>query len=302
LLNDTFAAVTDVKFTLRVCVNVVAFTSAESVFASAIVEVVLIVAAPDAFVVLVLGVNVLPVPVDDMLAVRLESVLPNWSFAVIVPTILSVLSATAEVLSTVNVEADALITPATWESDPKFVTLFVMPVIVAFPALREFLVMLPLAGKLLPLVARTWMPLILIVSFLLPVPSVVKIIVIVDEETEMLIEDISALLENVPELDTLPTPGLNCHPEGAVRMSSAFVWLAAKSAFVPSAIMIGPSDVYAGDAALAALSAERALPPVAAVIVTAAKAFVAKRPSAMKKTSVKANDLCSPMLSPPISA
>jgi hypothetical protein len=62
-----------------------------------------------------------------------------------------------------------------------------------------------------------------------------------------------------------------------------------KSNLFPSRITMAPSDVQAGETAFAALSAEIPEPPVAAVIVTAAKARPARKTVSATISFVKAD-------------
>src|SRR5262245_52045727 len=73
---------------------------------------------------------------------------------------------------------------------------------------------------------------------------------------------------------TLPTPVLNAHPFGAVRINVfAAPPVSAKSLFAPSVMTMLPRVVYAGDVAFAALSAEMFVPPEAAVTLTVAATY-----------------------------
>jgi hypothetical protein len=67
------------------------------------------------------------------------------------------------------------------------------------------------------------------------------------------------------------TAVLNAKPAGVLRINVTLV-PAAKSAAAPSAIVMAPNVVQAGDGALAAVSAEMLPPPEAGVTVTVAKA------------------------------
>src|SRR3954471_13195340 len=93
--------------------------------------------------------------------------------------------------------------PATCDSEAKLVTLFVMPLMVAVPGFADVRRMFPLEGRALPLVARTWMPLILSVSKA-PVSPTEKVTVMVALVTA--IE--AAVGMSLPEAKTLPAPGL----------------------------------------------------------------------------------------------
>ena len=65
------------------------------------------------------------------------------------------------------------------------------------------------------------------------------------------------------------TAGLNSKPAGTVRINLT-PSPSPKSASAPSAMVIAPSVVHAGEAAFAAVSAEMPPPPVAPVTVTSA--------------------------------
>jgi hypothetical protein len=67
---------------------------------------------------------------------------------------------------------------------------------------------------------------------------------------------------------------LNWKPFGAFSIRVAFLSLFPKSCFFPSAIVIAPSVVQAGELPLAAVFAEIAPPPEAEVITTDAPALV----------------------------
>jgi len=66
------------------------------------------------------------------------------------------------------------------------------------------------------------------------------------------------------------TAVLNSNPSGVFRTNVSLFTLLPKSCFFPSAIMIGPRVVHAGELPLAAVFAEIAPPPDAGVIMTAA--------------------------------
>jgi hypothetical protein len=100
----------------------------------------------------------------------------------------------------------------------------------------------------------------------LSVPLRLKVTVKFDAVTEI----VAAVMLREPVKLTVPTPGLNCHPLGMVRIN---VWLlpAAKSVAAPSVITILPSAVNAAPLVeLSALSAETLFPPVGEVMVTLA--------------------------------
>lgn len=105
-----------------------------------------------------------------------------------------------------------------------------------------------------------------------------------------MVEDVIDILLKVisaPETNPLPTPGLKLQPLGAVRIRVAFVCSFAMSFVELEAITIFPSVVHAGLMALAALSAEIFVPPVAAVTETAASAEIGDKKAAAKTTAVK---------------
>src|SRR5215471_9718132 len=66
---------------------------------------------------------------------------------------------------------------------------------------------------------------------------------------------------------------LNSKPSGTLRISVPLLTLLPRSCFFPSAIVIGPRVVQAGDVPLAAVSAEMAPPPEAGVMTTDASAL-----------------------------
>src|SRR5207249_8727909 len=68
-----------------------------------------------------------------------------------------------------------------------------------------------------------------------------------------------------------PTPALNRHPLGADRIRVLFVWVG-KSPLAASWITMLPNIVKPGAAPFWARSAERPVPPVAAVTMTSARA------------------------------
>ena len=72
--------------------------------------------------------------------------------------------------------------PATCPSVQKFVTLFVIPAIVAVPGFADVLKIFPVPN-ILPVIACTWIPLSVIESALF-VPPTVMVTVIVDAATE----------------------------------------------------------------------------------------------------------------------
>src|SRR5437868_4661814 len=138
--------------------------------------------------------------------------------------------------------------PATCDSAAKLVTSFVMPLMVAVPGFAEVRRMFPLEGRALPLVARTWMPLMVSVSaFEVPPTESVTVMVV-------LVTAIEAAVMSLPEAnETLPAPGLKAQPLGAVRLSVLFVPVRKSLLLAPlSPTTMFPSVVYCGDVALAA--------------------------------------------------
>jgi hypothetical protein len=100
----------------------------------------------------------------------------------------------------------------------------------------------------------------------LSVPLILSVIVAVEDVTDTA----ATVMLREPVKVTVPTPGLNCHPVGAVRIR---VWLvpAPKSDATPSAMTMLPSAVKAAPLVeLSALSAETFLPPVGEVMTTLA--------------------------------
>src|SRR5215831_7878773 len=98
------------------------------------------------------------------------------------------------------------------------------------------------------------------------VPLTLRVIVAAELVTAMLAAVMFPLLAKL----TLPTPGLNCHPVGGVKIR---VWPvpAPKSLDAPSVMTMLPKAVKAAPLVeLSALSAERLLPPVGDVMVTLA--------------------------------
>ena len=78
------------------------------------------------------------------------------------------------------------------------------------------------------------------------------------------------------------TAVLNSKPVGVFRIRVTFV-PAAKSPLAPSAMVTAPSEVHAGEGAVAAVSAEMLPPPMAVVMVTVASAWV--NPARAKATT-----------------
>ena len=99
----------------------------------------------------------------------------------------------------------------------------------------------------------------------------------------------AALLMSLPavKLTSGRTAVLNSKPAGALR-TRVTLESAAKSLFAPSVMVIAPSVVQAGEGALAAVSADRLLPPDAPLTVTAADALLAPdRANAHTHTNMK---------------
>src|SRR3954453_19885161 len=110
-----------------------------------------------------------------------------------------------------EVKPNFFVAPTTCDSAPKLVTSLVMPVMVAVPGFADVRRMFPLEGRALPLVARTWMPLILSVSKAPGSPTEkVRVMVALVPATE------AAVGMSLPEAKTLPAPGLKVQPLGAV--------------------------------------------------------------------------------------
>src|SRR5258708_149172 len=101
---------------------------------------------------------------------------------------------------------------------------------------------------------------------LLLTPPTVTVTMMFDEETEML----AAVISPLPRKATLPTPGLNCHPSGPVKMRGWFV-PTAKSAFAPSVSTMFPKDTKAAPLVeFRATSVGTLFPPVGSVTATSA--------------------------------
>src|SRR5919197_6386294 len=86
----------------------------------------------------------------------------------------------------------------------------------------------------------------------------------------VLVTAIEAAVMSLPEVnEPLPAPVLKLQPLGAVRMRVLLVPVAKSPLLAPlSAMTMFPSVVYCGDVALAALSADMLVPPLAGVTVT----------------------------------
>src|SRR5262245_17976078 len=139
-----------------------------------------------------------------------------------------------------------------------------MPLMDAVPGFADVRRMSPPEGRAPPLLARTWMPLMVSVStFAVPPTESVTVMVVLVTAIE------AAVMSFFEANETLPAPGLKFQPLGAVRMR---VWLlpVAKSPLLLllSAMTMLPRVVYCGDVALAALSAETLAPPLAPVTAT----------------------------------
>src|SRR5207249_9494044 len=97
------------------------------------------------------------------------------------------------------------------------------------------------------------------------VPPTESVTVRVELVTEIEAAEMSLPVAN----ETLPAPGLKAQPLGAVRMRVLLLPVAKSPLLAPlSAMTMFPSVVYCGDVALAALSADRLVPPLAGVTVT----------------------------------
>jgi hypothetical protein len=143
-----------------------------------------------------------------------------------------------------------------------------MPVIVAVLVVAT--VMLPLASGV-PAAGCTCIPVVL------PMISVSAALLLVTVSVRVMVPA-SVMASEALEIFLLAvklmlgmTAVLNWKPDGALRIKVTFV-PTAKSALAPSAMVAAPNVVQAGDGALAALSADMLLPPVAAVTVAVAKA------------------------------
>ena len=136
----------------------------------------------------------------------------------------------------------------------------------------------------MPAVGRTWMAVVLpIVSVSdAPVPETVRVTVIVEASVTLA----AALVIFLPTVNVAlgVTAVLNSNPAGAFRIKVTPVPVA-KSLVEPSAIVMVPRLVQAGEVAVAAVSASMAEPPEAPVTLTVAKAWPpAKRVIAAKAT------------------
>ena len=118
------------------------------------------------------------------------------------------------------------------------------------------------------------------------VPETVSVIVIVLESVTATAAPVMFVPAVTPMFGV--TPVLNSKPAGVLRIKVMFV-PTAKSPLAPSAMVIVPRVVHAGETALAAVSAEMLPPPDAPVRVTVAKAelAVARKSPAMKVSRVK---------------
>ena len=111
-------------------------------------------------------------------------------------------------------------------------------------------------------IARTWIPLIVMIRVASFVFAVVYVKTIVEVVTFKLTKVIL-----VPPTEPEPTPELNSQPVGAVKVIVALVLPLGISLLAADVITIFPSVVKVGDVPFAALSAEIFVPPVAAVTV-----------------------------------
>src|SRR6266567_715970 len=102
------------------------------------------------------------------------------------------------------------------------------------------------------------------------VPETEKVTVRVEVPTEML----AAVMSLLPLKETLPTPELNCHPLGSVRVK-VLLFPTAKSVVAASVRTMLPNAVNAAPLVeLTHLSAERSLPPTGSVMITSASRWV----------------------------
>src|ERR1051325_4633373 len=155
------------------------------------------------------------------------------------------------------------------ERGPKLVTSLVIPAMLAVPGFPDERTMLPATGKGPPSTACIWRPLRVSESMAL-LPLTVSVTVRLEVATEIL----AAVMLLPDAKDTLPTPALNLHPTGALKISVLLVPVAksALKGLTGSAITMFPSVVKAGTAPFSALSAETFAPPEAAVTLTFARA------------------------------
>ena len=142
------------------------------------------------------------------------------------------------------------------------------------------LVMLPLAGMFAPLVALTCMPEMSNVSSLAP-PTEVTVIVIVIVESLVTAAEAAVMLPFRARVVVTAAPVLNFQPIGDEIIIVSLAPVVKVPA--PSISETVPSVVYADDVALAALSAEMFVPPVAGVTVTCPHAV---KPARTINTSV----------------
>src|SRR6266404_3776048 len=116
--------------------------------------------------------------------------------------------------------------------------------------------------------------------FVWVVPLTVRVTVTLEEVTEELFttNSFAPFPESLVAV-AVPTPALNRHPAGAVRMR-VLLLCAAKSLVVPSWITILPKVVKTLETPFWALSAGRPAPPVAGVTATFPKAVFAQNQTA----------------------
>src|SRR5437762_10526782 len=111
----------------------------------------------------------------------------------------------------VVVNTNFLVVPTACDREPRVGELLVIPLIAEnVPPVRK---MLPAEGIEAPLLARTWIALMVRVSRALLVARVVSVSVMALEVTE--IEE--AVISRFAVAETLPTPGLKVQPDGALR-------------------------------------------------------------------------------------
>ena len=202
------------------------------------------------------------------------AIFQNWSIAVILGITNPLVAYTLIAVQifpviAVNVCPDKVITkffgaPGICESDQKFVTPLVIHTIVAVPGLADVLRIFHEEGSKLPVIACTSHPLRVKLSNALALLSVVNVIVSVVSVRREVAAVISFITAYATQLHDL-----NFRLFGKVKITVAFVWLAAKSLFACSCIVILPIAVHHDPTAeLAALSAEIFVPLFAEVTNT----------------------------------
>lgn len=154
--------------------------------------------------------------------------------------------------------------PGICESVQKFVTPLVIHTMVAVPGLADVLRIFHEEGKRLPVIACTSQPLRVRLSNALALLSVVNVTVSVVSVRSEVAAVISVITAYAVQLHDL-----NFRLLGKVKITVAFVWLAAKSVFACSCIVILPIAVHHDPTVeLAALSAEMFVPLFAEVTNT----------------------------------